>query len=36
MNWHHLFHELIENFDSASIAQRQASTLASVDLQPAT
>ena len=35
MNWHDLFHELIKNFDPASIAERQASTLAAVDLQPA-
>jgi predicted unusual protein kinase regulating ubiquinone biosynthesis (AarF/ABC1/UbiB family) len=32
-NWHRMFHELIESFDPASIADRQATALAAVDLQ---
>src|SRR5512144_2213977 len=35
MNWHRMFHELIENFDPATIAERQSSALATVNLQPA-
>ena len=34
MNWHRMFHELIENFDPASIAERQSSALAAIDLRP--
>src|SRR5512134_2293913 len=34
MNWHRMFHELIENFDPATIAGRQAAALTAVDLQP--
>ena len=34
MNWHRMFHELIENFDPATIAGRQAAALAAVDLRP--
>ena len=35
MNWHRMFHELIESFDPATISERQSSALATVDLQPA-
>ena len=34
MNWHRMFHELIASFDPATIAERQATALAAVDLQP--
>ena len=34
MNWHRMFHELIESFDPSTIATRQAEALASVDLPP--
>ena len=34
MNWHRMFHELIENFDPASIAQRQSNALAAIGLRP--
>ncbi len=34
MNWHRMFHELIENFDPASIAERQSSALAAIGLRP--
>jgi predicted unusual protein kinase regulating ubiquinone biosynthesis (AarF/ABC1/UbiB family) len=33
MNWHRMFHELIESFDPATIAGRQTAALAAVDLQ---
>jgi predicted unusual protein kinase regulating ubiquinone biosynthesis (AarF/ABC1/UbiB family) len=33
-NWHRMFHELIESFDPATIADRQAAALAAVELQP--
>ena len=33
MNWHRMFHELIESFDPSTIAIRQAEALASVGLQ---
>ena len=28
VNWHRMFHELIEGFDEATLAQRQAAALA--------
>jgi predicted unusual protein kinase regulating ubiquinone biosynthesis (AarF/ABC1/UbiB family) len=34
VNWHRMFHELIESFDPATIAERQAKALAAVELQP--
>jgi predicted unusual protein kinase regulating ubiquinone biosynthesis (AarF/ABC1/UbiB family) len=34
MNWHRMFHELIEAYDKATIASRQAEALADVGLPP--
>lgn len=34
MNWHRLFHELIERFDATTIAARQADALVAVNLPP--
>ncbi|MFO1129463.1 MAG: AarF/ABC1/UbiB kinase family protein [Rhodospirillales bacterium] len=34
LNWHRLFHQLIEGFDPATIAGRQADALAAVSLPP--
>ena len=33
MNWHRMFHDLIEEFDPKTIAERQAAALAAVDLE---
>lgn len=34
VNWHRLFHELIEGFAASTIAARQQATMAAVDLSP--
>ena len=34
VNWHRLFHELIEGFDASTIAARQQAAMAAVDLSP--
>ncbi|MBK8174087.1 MAG: AarF/ABC1/UbiB kinase family protein [Rhodospirillales bacterium] len=36
VNWHRMFHELIEGFDASTIAHRQAAALVAVGLQPST
>ncbi len=35
INWHRLFHDLVEDFDTAALAKRQAKALADVGLEPA-
>lgn len=35
INWHRLFHDLIDDFDEQALAQRQAQAFAAVDLTPA-
>lgn len=32
MNWHRMFHEMIQHYDTAKVAERQAAVLAAVDL----
>jgi predicted unusual protein kinase regulating ubiquinone biosynthesis (AarF/ABC1/UbiB family) len=34
INWHRMFHELIQEFDVTQVAERQAAALAAVDLPP--
>ncbi len=34
INWHRMFHELIEGFDAATMAKRQSKALAAVQLSP--
>jgi hypothetical protein len=35
INWHRLFHELIDDFDEQTLARRQAEAFAAVGLEPA-